>query len=332
MSLYNNVEKLILQKTGSGGRKSSPNNLVDNAVGGLGMGAFGTAAAGIAGNMAKNAGVSAAERLANKYIPAEVQKGLSIAGGMVSDYMQDGEDGGIGGVGLGLLDSGMFNNLLPGMSSVASQAKYWKRKIPLWGGITPTRAAEIYDQMMSQKLAKKNLFLVEVSSNLPVEMGGGSGISEIFNLFVTEIDYAPYTITGEKRRVGAANFDSVQSAEPVEMRITTMDDQYGSIKKWYAKHHGKVAAEDGTVGVPASYAIHFRIIHSFIEKNQAQTYEVWNETGKGVFTKSNETMSNHYEDIGLYRPANLEVNLSRREDGLQEIQMTFSQLDTFMKP
>lgn len=328
MSLYNNVEKLILQKTGSGGRKSSPNNLVDNAVGGLGMGAFGTAAAGIAGNMAKNAGVSAAERLANKYIPAEVQKGLKIAGGMVGDYMQDGEDGGLGGVGLGLLDSGMFNNLLPGMSSVASQAKYWKRKIPLWGGITPTRAAEIYDQMMSQKLAKKNLFLVEVSSLLPGEIGGGSGISELFNLFVTEIEYAPFTIAGEKRRVGASSFDSVQSSEPVELRITTMDDSKGTIKRWFENHQSEVAHSDGTVGVPANYAITFNIFNSVIDKDQAieknkvsyseKGYEIWQYAP--------------YKNTGLYRPANLEVSLSRREDGLQEIQMTFSQLDTFMKP
>ena len=31
-------------------------------------------------------------------------------------------------------------------------------------------------------------------------------------------------------------------------------------------------------------------------------------------------------------PASYEVGLSRREDALEEIQMTFTQLDTFMRP
>ncbi len=29
-------------------------------------------------------------------------------------------------------------------------------------------------------------------------------------------------------------------------------------------------------------------------------------------------------------PANMELSLSRREDGLQEVQLTFTQMDTFM--
>lgn len=304
MSLYNNVEKFVLQ-TASSGRKSSPNGIIDNAVGSLGMGSFGSATAVIAGNMAANAGMAAAQKLVNKYIPADVQKGLKIAGGMASDFMKDGEDGGLNGVGLGLLDSGLLNDMLPGMSGVASQIKYWKTPTPLFGGITPTEAAKIYDDMRGNSFSKKNLFLIEISSKLM-----GAGISQRFNMFVTEIDYAPFTISGEKRKVGSASVDSVQSSEPIEMRITTMDDQSGSIKRWYVNHHGAAAQENGTVGVPDNYAIQIKVVHSFITR---------------------KSIRGGYEDIGLFRPANLEFSLSRREDGLQEVQMTFSQLDTFMK-
>ena len=65
------------------------------------------------------------------------------------------------------------------------------------------------------------------------------------------------------------------------------------------------------MGTPAQYAIKIRVVHSF------------------VTTGSNR---GGYEDIGLFRPSSLDVSLSRREDGLQEMQMTFSQLDTFMRP
>ena len=96
-----------------------------------------------------------------------------------------------------------------------------------------------------------------------------------------------------------------------ELRLTTIDDQQGTLKRWFAAHHGAAAPRDGTVGVPDSYAITIKVVHAFITRGS-------NRGG--------------YEDIGMFRPANMALSLSRREDGLEEVQMSFSQLDTFMRP
>ena len=302
MSLYSNVAASLSSKGLMGSINSGINGALGGAVSGaasaMGGGKLATTLADMGGSMASNAAMN----LVNKYIPLQAQRGLNIGAGMLGDVM----NGDYEGAGLRLLDSGLLNNLFPGMSGVASQAMYWGAATPLFGGISPTEARRIYDGMRGHRLSKKNLWLIEVSSKLM-----GSSELERFNLFATDVEYAPFTISGEKRKVGGAVVDSVQGGEPVELRLTTMDDQSGSLKKWFAAHHGAAAAEDGTVGVPASYAITIKVVHAFITRGS-------NRGG--------------YEDIGLFRPANLEFSLSRREDGLQEVQMTFSQLDTFMKP
>lgn len=330
MSLFNNVEAMVKKNLGitKGARKSSPSGILDAAgIDTGGMSPFGAAAAGMAANVAMNAGSKLAKNLVNKFIPANIQAGFGVAKGMIGDYNKAGDEGGLGGVGLGLMSK--YGSMVPGQSSVASQTKYWRKKIPLWGGITPVEAAEIYDDMQSfqNKFAKKNLFLVQVKSKYDDKNSTSTVISKIFNMFVTELDYAPFTLIGEKRKVGSASIDSVQASEPVTLRITTIDDINGTIKKWFFSHVSAAANADGTVGVPDDYAIEFKIYHSVISETQA--------TDKKMMTYKKDGTEDgwiypSYRDIGLFRPANLEFNLSRREDGLQEIQMTFEQLDTFM--
>jgi hypothetical protein len=225
--------------------------------------------------------------------------GLGIAGDLMGGDFEN--------AGLRLLDSGLLRDLLPGMDGVVSQARYWGTPTPLFGGITPAEAKRKHDEIMATRFAKKNLFLIEVSSSL---FGNGWNFDR-FNLFATDVTYAPITISGEKRRIGSAAVDIVNSSDPIEMRITTKDDQAGTIRRWFAAHSAKVAGTDGTVGVPAEYAIKIKIVHAFITR----------ESNRGG-----------YEDIGLFRPANIEVDLSRRDDNLEEIQMSFTQLDTFMRP
>lgn len=129
-------------------------------------------------------------------------------------------------------------------------------------------------------------------------------------MFCTSLDYSPTTISGEKKKVGAASIDIVQSADPVELRMTTMDNKAGFIKRWFEDHCSAAAATDGTVGVPGKYAVKIKVVHAFISKAS-------NQGG--------------YENIGLFRPANMEISLSRQDSGMQELSLTFSQLDTFME-
>lgn len=302
MSLYNNVS-LLLSNRGLTGSAISTADSIANRIGNqaanmLGGGELAQAASKIGSTMTRNVVINEV----NKHIPIQAQRSINVGAGAIGDIMR----GDINAAGLRILDSGLLNDILPGMSGIASQTMYWGRPTPLFGGITPSEALRIYEDMRFTRFSKKNLFLIEVSSNLM-----GDWISPWFNMFATELDYAPFTISGEKRRVGSAVLDSVQSSEPVEIRFTTMDDQFGTIKRWYEQHHAATAAQDGTVGVPSSYAIKFKVVHSFITRVS--------------------TPSGAYESIGWFRPSNLEIGLSRREDGMQEIQMTFSQIDTFIK-
>lgn len=301
MSLYNNIAQGLsrsgLTKTIFNETSSIMQSIGDKAASMMGGGELAKAIGTIGGAMARNVVVNEV----NKHIPIQHQRAINVGGQAIGDIMR----GDISQAGLRVLDSGLLNEVLPGMSGVAAQAMYWGRPTPLFGGITPLEAKRIYDEMRGARLSKKNLFLIEVSSKR-----WGETVSPWFNMFTTDLDYSPYIIAGEKRRVGGSVVDSVQGSEPVDLRITTMDDQFGVIKGWFEDHHADVAARDGTVGLPGSYAIKFKIVHSFITR---------------------ESDMGGYRSIGLFRPVSLEVNLSRREDGLQEVQMAFSQIDTFVR-
>ena len=303
MSLYNNVSDSLAGKglTGSisSGLSSALNKASGSAVAALGGGKLAQAVVGAGKNAAMGAGLNAV----NKYLPLQAQQIANVGAGAIGDLMR----GDWNSAGLRLLDSGLLNELLPHASGIVSQQRYWGKSTPLFGGITPSEARRIYEQAQGEARAKKNLWLLEVSSRLA---GGSMNMPDRFNLFATELEYSPFITTGEKRRIGGAVVDTVQGAEPVELRLTTTDDKAGNIKRWFAAHHGAAAHRDGTVGVPDEYAITIRVVHGYITA----------ESNRGG-----------YEDVGLFRTANMDVSLSRREDALEELQMAFSQLDTYLE-
>lgn len=299
MSLYNDIANSLskqgLNNALGGGVDAltrGAGNIISDAFGG---GQFGDALAHIGTGMARNA----ANGALNSIIGPNGQRIANTAGGALGDIM----NGNLGAAGLRILDSGLLRGFLPGMDGVAAQARYFGTPTPLFGGISPAEAQQIYFEMRDRPLCRKNLWLIEVSSNL------WGDVSHRFNMFATELEYGQFTITGEKRKVGGASVDIVNSAEPVELRLTTLDDQTGFIKTWFSTHCAATVAKDGTVGLPIDYAIRFRIVHGFITENS-------NFGG--------------YEDIGNYRAGSAEFSLSRREDALQELQLSFVQLDTFL--
>lgn len=305
MSLYNNVAESLSGGSLFGSIRSGMNaalgGVADAATQAMGGGKL----AQTVTRMGQSAAVNAGMNVVNKHIPMHAQRALNVGAGAVGDLMRGDWDS----AGLRVLNSGLLNEYLPGFGGgVAAQAAYWGGETPLLGGISPAEAKRIYDEVRGERLSKKNLWLLEVTSRLG---GGGMNMPDRFNLFSTEVEYSPFIIAGDKHRVGGAVIDGVQGSEPVELRLTTLDDDTGSLKRWFAAHHGAAAARDGTLGKPDSYAITIKVVHSFITAGS-------NRGG--------------YEDIGLFRPVNLDVSLSRREDGLQELLMTFSQLDTFMRP
>ncbi|MEI6746823.1 MAG: hypothetical protein WCL34_12745 [Methylococcaceae bacterium] len=262
------------------------------------MSLFDSVASSVGGSIGGKIGAmveSAVGQVASKYIPSSVMKGINDAGRIGGDLMS----GDILGAGRHLLNTGVLGDL-GGFSGMAKQAAFWASETPMFANVSPSEAKAIYKKSQAVELAQKNWFVLEVSSPL------GGDISERFNLLASDVEYSPQTLTAEKRKIGGVTVDSVQSSEPTDLSITTMDNADGDLKSWFNNHVWAAVSTDGTIGYPADYAIKIKIVHGY------------------PFGK--------YQDIGLFRPTNMTVSLSRKEAGIQELTMTFSQLDTFIRP
>lgn len=177
----------------------------------------------------------------------------------------------------------------------------WFHKKP-HKGITEKKQ---FMQIAALKRARKNHFIVRVKTK------SGDPISNYLDLFITDVELTPMNITGEKHKVGGAFVDAPSGSEATELRFTTMDDKAGRIKKWFESLCSAVVAHDGTFGVPADYGVTITVLHAFVAK---QTQEVI-----------------PFENKGLFRAANYEVQLSRRDQAMQEVNLTFTQIDSFMR-
>lgn len=252
------------------------------------------------GRIGGTAASAIASRQMDRLIPFDIQRQIDAGARVVGDYMQGDVEGGT----MRLLGSGLLDKFIPGLSNGITHEMFWYTPNTLFGGISPSDAQRLYEEMAAQRLTRKNLWLLEVSSAL-----GGSNISKKFNLLATEVEYSPQIVSGDKKKLGGAVSDAIQGSEAVELRITTMDDQNGTLKRWFAEHAQCATARDGTVGVPADYYIDFKIVHGIVSRDG-----LWGG----------------YESMGKFRPASIEVSLSRREQAMEELQMSFSQIDTFM--
>lgn len=184
------------------------------------------------------------------------------------------------------------------------------RRTSLVGGITFKEARKMFQLHSAQDLAKANLFIVELSGFK------GQKVNDVINLLALSVDYGPVTLTADAIKTGAAYFAGPVSAERTEIRITTLDNSFGDIKKLFEKWAGLVANTDGTYGLPADYLVRARITHAFCGEDAIN--------GKGESAKNNA----HRNDF-LVMPGSIEYSLNRREDALQEIQFSMIQFDSF---
>jgi hypothetical protein len=205
----------------------------------------------------------------------------------------------------------MLGNGIPGARSALIRERYLNAPDQLLGGLTPDEAFSItIDHFDSAAIAMQNLFLIRMSSS------SGNDLVQ-FNTFAIDLEYAPYTIGGDKVKIGGAVMDRVTGNEAVELRMTVMDDRAGSIKAWFAGQCEIVASYDGTVGLPADYRVRIEVVHAFV----ADKYHD---------IAGNPQADAFYQDGGWFRPANMDVSLSREESGAQRLPLTFAQLDTFV--
>lgn len=175
----------------------------------------------------------------------------------------------------------------------------------LIGGLSVSKVREIYQQVSGIGHAKKNLWFLRITDVAP-----GDGDLTDFNLFATDVSYSPCTLAGEPVRIGSQSFDNVQGAERVDLQLTTLDDSKGSLKRWFEERHERIAHRDGTFGVPSEYLIRIEILHAFVSPDAQGA-------GAGKWDKF------------IMRPVAIQYEKTRREDALDELQMSFTEFDTF---
>lgn len=302
MSLYNNVQDSLISRGLIGSLQSGINSAIKNtgaaALAQLGGGKLAQVAVGAATSAASQA----AKKVIDKHIPYAMRGKLDAAAGVVGHVMS----GDLESAAMSALEGGFLDGAFGGLGSFAQQMNQHGKRTPLLGGVSLATALKMHEEVIRAKHVRKNLFVLEVTSLAEGDM------SQLFNLFACDVDYEPFNIASDKQRLGGAVLDMVFGQEPCDLRLTTFDNEAGELKRFFARHHAAAAARDGTVGVPSEYGVRIKVIH-------------------GVVSGGNSVAS-AYSDEGLFRVQTLANSQSRREQALEELQVSFTQLDTFMKP
>lgn len=239
-------------------------------------------------------------------IPSAGAIGGALGGALVGKFVPKKLQGSVnralrGDIGGAIADG--LGNALTGLAGSKTG------KLPLLGGITLKEAERIAAEVHSTNYAKTNLWYLQLGE-WETE-AGYEDIAHAFNMFATNVSYSPRTITSEGKPIGMGVMDAVMGSERVELRISTYDDARGTIRGWFHSKQAKVAHDDGTVGLPSEYLIKIRVTQSATD-----------EVGGALFGQ--------FKDEYLLRATSIEYDLDRTQDGLQLIQMTFSEFDTFM--
>jgi hypothetical protein len=196
----------------------------------------------------------------------------------------------------------------PKANSTGSQPAPWTAA-PLWGGLTLERYRELFVESAMMPHAWKNLWFVSISEQSP-SLESPFGVPTM-NLLALDVSFSPCTLPGEAVPIGGANMDKLTGTERVELRMTTLDDDQGSVKRWFIAKSDQAAGTDGTFGLPADYLVTVTIAQM----------DPLGELG------TLQRMVHRW----LMRTGNIDIELSRRAPELEELQLSFVQFDTFMK-
>jgi hypothetical protein len=177
----------------------------------------------------------------------------------------------------------------------------------LTAGISMNQLISMYKGFAAIKHSRKNLWYIEIEDGSPPPGFGGLAALRL-NMFAQDVDYAPYTMSGDVVRIGSANMDALQGTERVQMRVTTLDDDVGRIKRWAQAKAAQMTRANGLFGVPASYVFTVKVAHM----------DVLGDRGIG------------YVERVAMRIENVELSLSRREQAAEEVVLSFVEFDTFM--
>lgn len=184
---------------------------------------------------------------------------------------------------------------------LTSGVKLGKRA--LFGGLSESNWRGMIEDFISIDRSKANLFHFN-ATNLQ------TGTAPAMNMFVIGFQASPMTVRGESVPIGASFYDKVEGMDAAQLRVTTMDDAGGSVKTWFKNLHAAMAPGDGTVGMPLSYLVRITITHAFP-------------------SQKSDGAAGAYVESYVMRPGSIEYEGDRRNDGLQELQLSFVQFDGF---
>lgn len=180
---------------------------------------------------------------------------------------------------------------------------------PLLGGLTPQEVLEVYQDVASTAYSKKNLFFISIT-DLKADI---SKPLANLNLLTTSVSYAGLTISGDNQKIGGGSIHIPTNREVPEIRLTVYDDQNGSIKRWFYARADAMINPDGTHGIPMDYLMKIQIIHGFVNDMVTGSENAW-------------------VDTYVVKPTSLEIDKSRQDDALDELQITLTAFDTFYNP
>lgn len=185
---------------------------------------------------------------------------------------------------------------------------------PQLGYLTPNQVKATAKKIAAAGPARKHLFFVRMTDGKPPGLlyGNETTATGVMDLLVLDVSYSPSTLTGEKVNIGSAVMDKLTGSEHVEIQITTMDDEVGTLKRWFDAKVAQAAHDDGTFGVPMDYILNIQIVH-----------------GVASSQMDKKVIDAAYKRDFWVRPVSCSHELSKREQAPSELQMTFTQMDTW---
>lgn len=208
---------------------------------------------------------------------------------------------------------------------------------PLLGGYSRKETQKLAQIAFTKAYAKNNLFLVRFyDKNWPNRKPKGSisnfengleqGLDTVIDLLAMGVSFNPIAITGDAIKLGMLQGDSIQQSERVEIRMTFFDHTNGVIKRYLSAKKNQMINKDGTANAPDSYTFDVLIIH--LNQTVGTT-----KVGKkliGVFDEDTLINKSYSKYKYKVRVSTLDIDLNKREDSLQELQVTLTEVDPFM--
>lgn len=210
-----------------------------------------------------------------------------------------------------ITDESLPNEVYPGKSAQSSTgsggiggliSSVTKMGAGLVSGVAKTVAASATNALMGK---------------LGISAGGisdGTSVGEIaincFDMLAVDVSYGS-SINADHVQVGSSFIDRPLGTTPNEIQITTMDDEAGSLKRWFEAKQAQIVKTDGTFGLPAEYLLTIEIVHAIPSPEVA-------------------TVDLAYSKVMRVRTQSINIEHSRRDQAVAELQMQFNQFDAFM--